>query len=112
MRNQEKTGARVPNSAPKTDALWRTPLLLLLGTVGLAAALALAGILALTTIVAGRAAALALAGILARAGMLFDSGLLGGIAGGFLAVVRRAHAARGSRNQPRYGTAHQAGESR
>src|SRR5580658_4347407 len=48
---------------------------LLVGTVGGAAALTLAGVLTLAAVIAGLAAALALAGILPFAGMLFFVGL-------------------------------------
>src|SRR6185437_11669735 len=57
----------------------RRPLLIHLGTVGRAAALALAGILAFATVVAALAAALALTGVLSLTGMFF-----------FLRVQRRA----------------------
>src|SRR5215472_14093799 len=62
---------------PRTPAL-RMRLAVLVRAVGGAAALALAGILALAPIVAGLAAALAFAGILARAGVLLHLLLLVG----------------------------------
>ena len=67
------TGQRL--ALARVKSAMRSVLLLVLGTVGGAAALALAAVLAFASVVAGRATAVSFTGILAFAGVLV--GLLG-----------------------------------
>src|SRR5216683_3625449 len=103
-------GRRVRGSSP----FWARPesVLLLLGTVGRAAAFAFARVLAFATVVVRLAAALSLAGILSFAGMLV---LVGVRRGGKLTGVRgkgRVGAVRGSSVHTGHRAAQQAGEGR
>src|SRR5262249_5571848 len=77
--------------------------------VGGASTLALAGVLALATVVAGLAAALALAGILSLTGVLFDFVVrLAGdeVAARGLAGRRRSQASHRTTDEPRDGRGH------
>lgn len=76
--------------------------------VGLAAALALAGVLALAAIVVGLATALALTGILAFAIVLALVGVIGELAEGVVHAIGRSGDGIGV--HPRGGTGHESGE--